>query len=262
MSKNTKIIAIISIIVIFFAGLFIWYLSKLGGGEKVKTVQNNTVVFEQPRLKIFEETLYLNEFPDKILIHDSNIIIVKPEQANQITTVYDVNTKKQVDTHESIVLDYVNKNFLYNKHGVQTFYNEKDLGIHCDKGFIQDPTTILCVTAKQKDPLDNKLMSINPQTLEKHDLYSPQNLITAIYVANGTLYVGQTNIVSKKTFLQVGDTVIPTPTQVDMLFPLQGMMHYATFKSSSLQREAVYYQIQKNNDLVLQETGRIVLHKQ
>lgn len=261
MSRNTKIIGIVIIIVLFFAGLFVWYLSKFGGGEKAKTFQNNTIVFEQPRLKIFDETLYLNEFPDKILVHDSSVIVVKPERADQVTTVYDVNTKGQVDTHNDIVLDYLNKNFLYNKHGIQTFYNEKDLKIHCDKGFIQDTTRILCVTAKQKDPLDNKLISINPQTLEKHDLYSPQSLITAVYFANGVIYMGQTNIASKRTFLQVGDIVIPTPTQVDILFPLQGIMHYATLKSSSLQRQAAYYQIEKNNDLVLQETGRIVFYK-
>lgn len=260
MSKNTKIIAIVSIIGLFFAGLFIWYLSKLGGGETVKTVQNNAVVFEQPRLKIFEETLYLNEFPDKILIHDSNIIVVKPEQANQITTVYDVNTKRQIDTHESIVLDYVNKNFLYNKHGVQTFYNEKDLGVHCDKGFIQDPTTILCVTAKQKDPLDNKLMSINPQTLKKHDLYSPQNLITAVYVAKGTLYVGEQNIVSKKTYLKVGDTIVETPSQVSIIYPMQNSMYYATFQSQSLQREAGYYRIDEKGKVWMKEKGKITFY--
>src|ERR1700722_9146738 len=116
-NSNYRKYIIIGGIIFFFGFIFIFNLIKLGvfnQDAKKSTVLNNQVVFEQPKLRIFDVTRYINQFPDTIHIHYPNFIVVVPEDAKQITTVYSLEQKKAVSTFNDIVLDYANGNYLYN----------------------------------------------------------------------------------------------------------------------------------------------------
>ncbi len=256
-------VLIIAAIIMFFGVYFIYTLNKLGVFTKKHSKEipavSPTVVFEQPKLHVFDETLYLNEFPDTVRFHNPYLIVVQPE--TRASRIYNLITKRQEKETMEIPLDYWQGNILYNWHGVTTFYNKKSLSLRCDKGFIKSVSEILCVVPKTKDPLDNKLISIDPQTGKKHDLYSSQNLITAISFINGQLYIGETNITSKNTDIRVGDTTIQTPSPVDVIYQMKGNVYYATFKSSQIKRQAAYYRIDLSGKTVLlQETEKILFY--
>ncbi|MGH7204405.1 MAG: hypothetical protein ACREHC_08230, partial [Candidatus Levyibacteriota bacterium] len=174
-NKKLQTIVIISGIALFFGILLVYYLARLGvfaEDTKKTKVLNNRVTFEQPKLSVFDETRYINVFPDTIHIHYPYLMVVVPEDTKQITTIYSLEEKKQIVIFHDILLDYSNKNFLYNYHGGNTFFNNKNLKLHCDQGFIKSNIEILCIVPKASDPMDNKLISINPQTLASKDVYS------------------------------------------------------------------------------------------
>jgi len=248
-------------IILFFVIYLLITLSKLGlfvlAPSKTTTVNNPTVDFEQPKLHLFDETLYLNEFPDTIRMHNPYLIIVQPEERK--SQIVNLTTQKKEKETMDIPLDYWKGDMLYNWHGTTTYYNKKSLNLHCDEGFIKSATEILCVTAKANDPLDNKLISLNPKTGAQHEVYSSQNLITAVYYVDRVLYVGEVNIVSKKTYILAGDIMIETPSSVDVVYQMNNAMYYGTFKSAQINRQAAYYQIQPDKKRVLlQATGKIL----
>ena len=190
-SKQIKVL-IIGGIVLFFGAYFIYTLSKLGifksKQPQASTVISKNVLFELPKLYVFDETLYLNQFPDTVRVHHPYLIVVQPETRS--SKIYNLETKKvEKEVKNDIPLDYWKGDTLYNWHGVTTFYNSKNLGLRCDIGFIKSVNEILCVIPKAKDPLDNKLISIDPQTGKKHNLYSSQNLFTIVSFSIRQLYI-------------------------------------------------------------------------
>lgn len=264
--KHIKIFILVGII-LFFGAMFFYYFSRLGifSEDNPKTiVRNDRVVFEQPKLSIFDETRYINEFPDTIRIHYPYLLVVVPEDTKKITTVYSLEEKKEVASYNDIVLDYYNGNFLYNYHGGKTYFKEKDLGIHCDYGFIKSESEVLCITAKTTDPLDNKLISINPQTLSRKDLYSSQNALTAVYFDKSTLYIGEYNYAKKKAYLTVNDKQTEMDDLVSIIYPMQGQFYAASFKSAHNKKTESYYGINNTNKELtvrLINKGKLVLHK-
>ena len=139
--------------------------------------------------------------------------------------------KKQIATFNDIVLDYTNDTFLYNSHGGATYYKNKNLGIHCDQGYIKSETEILCITSKASDPMDNKLITINPQTLTQHDVYSSPNALTAVSVNKNTLYIGAYNYNEKKAYLRVNNKEIAVGDIINILYPMENQMYMASYKS-------------------------------
>lgn len=267
-NRNLTIIVVIGIL-IFFTGLFLYYLNRSGffshQSEQKNGVVNMTITFEQPKLKIFDDLYFLNEFPDRIRIHHPYVLIVIPENYKQVTTVYDTKKKAKVATLNDIALDYDNGNFLYNKNGLITYYNKQSLGLHCSEGFIKSSIEILCVTPKASDPIDNKLISINPQTLVKHDIYSSQNHLGAINVINGSLYIAEVNISTKKTYLTVNNKSFEMPAPVDIIYSIGQNTYFATLKRSEQKQEVKYFLIEKKgNEFVakLQEKGKILFYKE
>jgi len=208
-NNSTRIkIAIIGGILLFFGIIFIYNLVKLGifnQDSQKPTVLNNKVVFEQPKLTVFDETRYINQFPDIIHIHYPYFIVVVPEDTKQITTVYSLTKKQKIASYNDIVLDYYNGSFLYNYHGGNTYYKGGNLKLHCDQGFIESSTNILCVTQNSDNPLYSDLISINPHTLSEKTLYSPQDAITAVYYSNNTLYIGEYNYTTHQPFLTINN---------------------------------------------------------
>lgn len=250
-NNNMIKVFVIAGIMIFFGALFVFYLSTLGifaEDTNANTVRNDRVIFEQPKLSIFDETRYINEFPDTIRIHYPYLIVVVPEDTKKITTVYSLEEKKEVATYNDIVLDYHNGNFLYNFHGGNTFFKGKDLGVHCDHGFIKGETEILCITAKTSDPQDNKLITIIPQTLAKKDLYSSQNALTAVYYDKSTLYVGEYDFTKGKAYLTINSKKTEVEYLINIFYPMQNKFYAASFKSAHNNRTESYSEIVRSKN--------------
>ena len=253
-NNSTKIkIAIIGGIILFFGIIFIYNLVKLGifNQDMQKTnVLNNTVVFEQPKLRIFDETRYINQFPDMIHIHYPYFIVVVPEDTKQITTVYSLIQKKEVASYNDIVLDFYNDNFLYNYHGGNTYFNGKNLKVHCNQGFIRSDTEILCIAQNTNNPLYSDLISINPKTLTQKTIYSPQNAITAVYFQNSTLYLGEYNYTSHQAYISINGKKTKVDDFISIIYPFKNNMYVATLKNSENNLSGSYSEIVNSNKKV------------
>jgi hypothetical protein len=237
---------IIGGIILFFGTIFIYNLIKLGvfNQDFQKTsVLTNTVVFEQPKLSIFDDTRYINQFPDTIHIHYPYFIVVVPEDTKQITTVYSLTKKTKIASFNDVVLDYYNGSFLYNYHGGTTYYNGKNLKYHCDQGFIKSDTDILCVIQNSMKPSYSDLMSINPQTLTTMTIYSPQDAITAIYYMNNSQYIGEYNYNTHQTFITLNGKKITVNNYVSIFYPMKNSRYTATFKNDKNNLIATYSRI-------------------
>ena len=242
----TKKMIIIGGIIFFFGIIFFYNLIKLGifnQDSQGTAILNNTVVFEQPKLRVFDETRYINQSPDTIRIHYPYFIVVVPEDTKHITTVYSFTKKQEIASYNDVVLDYYNGSFLYNYHGGHTYYKGKNLNVHCNLGFIKSATDILCVTQNSSDPLFNDLISINPQTLTAKTLYSPQNAITAIYYYKNILYVGEYNYAIHQAYITTNGTRAKINTFVSIIYPAKNNLYSGTFKNDNAQLTASYSQL-------------------
>lgn len=264
--KEQRKVIVIAGIILFFGILFLTSLAKLGvfkEDQQKQTILNDKIIFEQPKLSIFDETRYINQYPDMIYLHYPYFIVVVPEDIKQISTVYSLTQKKQVASFNDIVLDYYNGNFLYNYHGGDTFYNKKNLGIHCTQGFIKSNTEILCVVQNSTNPLYSDLISINPQTLTTKILYSPQNAITAIYYDKNTLYLGEYDYNTHQAYLTINEKKSKVKTFINIIYTRENTMFIGTFKNDNNSFVASYSQlISKNGQIVsiLQSKGEIIFY--
>ncbi len=261
-AKNKKHLIIVGI-AIFFGILLLYYLARLGifseDNKKVR-VLNDRVVFEQPKLSIFDETRYINEFPDTIRIHYPYLIVVVPEEKKKITTVYSLEEKKEVASLNDIVLDYYNGNFLYNYHGGNTYFKDKDLGISCEHGFIKSNTEILCIIASDSDQPKNKLISINPQTFTTKDLYSSQNALTAVYFDKSTLYIGEYDFNKQKAYITINNQTAEVEDLINIIYPMDNKMYAASFKSVHNNKTESYFEVNnvnEKNEIKLVQKGKI-----
>lgn len=258
-NTNNKKYIIIGGIILFFSIIFIFNLMKLGAfnqDSQIPTVLNNQVIFEQPKLRIFDDTRYINQFPDTIHIHYPNFIVVVPEDSNQITTVYSLTKKQKIASFNDIVLDYYNGSFLYNFHGGNTFFKGKNLKYHCNQGFIKSDTEILCVTQNTSNPLFSELISINPQTLSTKTLYSPQNAITAVYLENGSLYIAEYNYTNHQAYITINGMTTKVSSLISIIYPIQNNMYTATLKNTENNLSGSYSKIvNSNNEVVINIIG-------
>ena len=263
-NKRNITILIVGAILLFFVIYFLFFVERhFLQPQNEGNTTSSEVVFEQPKLKVFGQTRYLNEFPDTIRIHYPYLLVISPEEYKRVTTVYDLEHRKEIGTFKDILLDYWQGSVLYNK-GEKTFYNQTSLGAKCDQGLIKSNTEILCIVPKSTDPLDNKLVSFNFQTGKEDTLYSSPNLLGSINLINGVLYIGEYNITSKKSFLTANNKTHEVPTQVDIVYPMKDKLYYATFKRSEQHIEAQSYKIVVlGNDISTKqiEEGKIVFYE-
>jgi hypothetical protein len=264
--KKQKTIAFIAIgVFLLIVTLQVFFsthknVSKLFQHQTNTSVGVGTVVFEQPKLYIFGELQYINEFPDRVHLHSPYFIVVTPADTNHITTVYNMKTQKKIAQFKGIGLDYFDGDFLSTQNK-SSFFNNKKLGVQCDQGFIQSKTEVYCITAKNDDPLDNKLILINPQSLSQKDVYSSANFLESVSVINGGLYISELNVTTHQAYITVGNKTIEVPTQADIMYPMGTKVYYATFKVTERNQDARYYQIEtKNNELTtkLVEKGKVI----
>jgi len=259
-------IAIIGGVALFFSILFLISLARLGvfkEDQEKQTLRNDRIVFDQPKLSIFDETRYINQYPDTIHMHYPYFIVVVPEDTKQITTVYDFNQKRAIASFNDIVLDYYNGNFLYNYHGGNTYYKGKNLGVHCTQGFIKSSTEILCVIQNSTNSLYSDLIIIDPQTLITKTLYSPQNAITAIYYDKNTLYLGEYDYNAHQAYLTINGKRSKVNTFINIIYPRENNMFIGTFKNDNISFVTSYSQlVSKNGQIanILQSKGEITFY--
>ena len=260
--RNKLKIGVLFLFILFFIvyGIFMHGKYASGSNNEVQTQTKTKVVFEQPTLQIFDFKEQLNVYPDRITIHYPYLVIIRPDDWQ--SEIYNIDTKKKEKEVNEVLLDYFNGNMVYNKDGVETYYNDKELKIVCDRAFIRSTTEIFCVTRPDLSQQANKLISINLQTLEKKDVYDPQNDITAIYFDKGILYVGEYDFHKNKAFISVGEKIVPTADLVNVFYPMRGNMYAASFKSLRNSQTESYYEIINNSNLTtkLIKKGSIIFN--
>lgn len=224
-----KIVVICLIVFLLFYGMFMYFKYFKHESEQGNSAENNSIIFTQPNLQIFSYKETLNLYPDRVLMHYPYFIVVKPDEWK--STIYNIDAKKKEKIIPEIVLDYYMGNIVYNKQGYDTIYNNKKLGILCDQAFIKSDQEIICITRPDKNQIANKLITIDPQTLEQEDLYESQNILSAIYFEKNTLYIGEYNFEAKKAYLTVNGKIISSPDLINVIYPIRNEIYIASFKS-------------------------------
>ena len=260
----TGLLIIAVIYGVYFLSLSRYYSQN--NKTKPTTVINNSIFFERPKLKIFDEDIrYLNEFPDTVIIHNKYFLVVVPEAKKDVTTVYDTVLKKKIATFQYVALDYDGRKFLYTKDGIDTFFGNINLHIQCSAGVIKANSTIYCITPDSNNPQMNKLVSINPVTLKKKEVYSSGNYLTAVNIINGSLYIGERDLQNGNSYLIVNGNTIQTPTAVQTIYPIGNNVYFATRSSRFSSSQDVYYEISTANDKVKIKPagkGRIIFYEE
>lgn len=262
---------VISFGVLLITIIYIFYFFSLGrnfknGNPSASKILNDSIYFERPKLKIFDENIrYINEFPDTVSIHGRYFLVVVPENKKDVTTVYDTILKRKIASFQYVALDYDGRNFLYTKDGIDAFFGNTDLHIHCKEGVIKDNTAIYCITPNSDNPQINSLVIINPSNLDKKEIYSSQNYLVSLSLINGHLYIGEKNLQTGKNFLTMDGKTIPTQTAVQIIYPIGNTVYFATRGDRFSNNADVYYEIRNiNNQLTIKlvEKGKIIFYEE
>lgn len=219
-------------------------------------LKNTTVYLENSKLQVFGDAYSLETYPDKILMHYPYLLVI---QASKLTTfIYNLETKSKDKELKQAILDYDGKNSLYNQDKF-TFFNDKNLNLLCDLGFIKSVDEILCVTKVDPNFAENKLTSINVTSKKQKDVYVPKNLITAISVINNTTYLGVSDLYTHKSFLTIADKKVEFLDVVSFLYQMDSKPYIASLKSTFNNNIESYYAIDKGS--VLRQLGNKIYIK-
>lgn len=254
--KIGVILIAIIFIAIYSVVMYIKYFSNTAQSKTVKI--NDQVIFQQPKLKFFELQQTLNEYPDRITIHYPYLVIVRPEEFR--SEIYNMDTKRKEKQIAEVLLDYDGMNMIDNKQS-NTYFNKIDLELLCDQAFIKSQTEILCITRPDQSSQENKLIVINPETLAEKDVYESQNVLTAVYFAKDTLYVGEYDFTQNKAYITINGESAPIGDLVNIIYPMKDSMYASSFKSLRNNKIESYYEIQMLDGKVLSkqvEKGEIV----
>lgn len=250
--KQRKIlqIGVVALLAVFLVIYF--QFPKQKPKEQAK---NNSVYIENSTIYVFDDSYSLENYSDKVLPHYPYLVVLKPTSSQSI--IYNLETKEK-NTDKRYVIDYDGSDFLYND-GKTTWFNEANLSLLCDIGFIKSKDEVLCVTRINSNDSNNKLISINPETKAKKDLYVPKNLITAVSVVNGELYVGSINQFDNKSSLRIGDKDVEFPDVASFIYQMSGKAYVASLKSAFNNNEECFYLI-NGGKLVKQEIDKLTLY--
>ncbi len=250
--KQRKLLqfGVVILLMVFLGAYFL--IPKQKPEEKVR---NNSVYIEKSILHVFDDSYSLEQYPDRVLVHYPYVIMVKPTQSQSIA--YNVLTKDKKDFNETIV-DYDGENKLTNQ-GKISWFNQIDLGLLCDIGFIKSNSEVLCVTRIFPNDSNNKLISIDPNTKKQKDIYSSQNLVTAISVINEELYIGSIYQFNNKSYIRINDKEAEFPDVVSFIYQMNGKPYVVSLKSAFNNQTENYYEI--NNLNIKKQIGKITIYK-
>lgn len=251
--KQRKILQIgVVVLLATFLGVYLLFPKQ----KPKEQVKNNSVYIENSVAHVSDESYSLENYSDKVLPHYPYLIVLKPTKNQSI--IYNLETKAKL-TDKRYVIDYDGTNFLYND-GKTTWFNLTNLSLLCDNGFIKSKDEVLCVTRINSNDSNNKLISINPETKVKKDLYVPKNLITAVSVINGELYIGNINQYDNKSLLRIGEKDIEFTDVASFIYQMNGKPYVASLKSVFNDNKESHYLIEGNS--ISQQSGKILLFDQ
>lgn len=246
-------IAVAVIVLVFIAGFFFFTQKK----EYIPTLKNNTVYIQNSKLQVFDDNYDISQYPDRISLHYPYLLVIKP--TIQTTYIYNLEQKSKEKEVKEVLLDYSNGNQLYNK-GKTTFFNDRNLGSLCDKGFIKNPEEILCLVKFNVNAMNNMLITINPNTLKSRDLYISQNLLTDLKVINNKIYLGEIDTYNHKNRILVDKEPIGVPNIISAIYEMNGQPYFAAFRSELNGSTESYYLIE-GDKVTRQEEDKVYLLK-
>lgn len=222
-------------------------------------IKNPTVYIQNSTLYAFDDTPMIMDYTDKLSVHYPYLIFVKT-QANT-SHVYNLVQKREEKQLKEMLLDYTGTNQLLNQ-GKTTFFNNQDLGLLCDKGFIKNPVDVLCVTRFSSSKGDvYKVVDINPQTKKQQDIYIAKGIITDVKEIQNKLYIGEIDPATNKSYLVIDKNRVETPNLISLIYEMNAKSYFASFKSVLNKNTESYYLISES-EVVRQKGDRIYLFKQ
>ncbi|MGH7203113.1 MAG: hypothetical protein ACREHC_01575 [Candidatus Levyibacteriota bacterium] len=268
-NKKQKIIILSIVLGMLLVLTILFYIATNQKSGRVvnipneKKITSGSIIFGQPNLYIFNDRRIINQYPDIIRFHYPYFLVITPGDYEHTSTVYSITEKRKVKEFNKVILDYFNGDVL-STDGKTTFFNKKNLNMQCSQGYIKDKTSVYCIVPKDNDPLNNKLISVNPQNGVSQDFYNSDKLITTFTFINNMTYIAEEDTTTQKTYLRIGTLEKVIPTQADIIYPMEGKQYYATFKVNDENREASYYEIlHTGSDITtkIMQKGGIVLWK-
>jgi len=253
--KQRRILQItVAIIALVFIGIFLFFTQK---EKPAETLKNTTVYVQNSKLQVFDDKYDISQYPDRISLHYPYLLVIKP--TIQTTYVYNLEQRKKEKEVKEVLLDYSNGDQLYNK-GRATYFNSRDLGTLCDKGFIKNPEEILCLAKYDINATDHKLISINSQTLKSKELYKAADILSDVKVINNKIYLGEIDTYNNKNHILVDKEPIGIPNIVSIIYEMNGQPYFAAFKSELNGNTENYYLIE-GDKVTKQEDDKILLYK-
>lgn len=243
--------------VVFALVVFLLVFFFLNKKSETPTVKNPTVYLQNSKLQVFDETIPLSQFPDKISMHYPYLLVVKPEK--KITYIYNLEQKQKEKDVKVALLDYDKGNMLYNE-GKATVFNEHSLGVLCENGFIKSNQEILCVTKINPNNVENKLVSVDITTKKQKEVYVSKNLITDIAMINNDIYLGEIDLFNHKSYLLINKDRIEVPNLVSLIYQMNGKPYFASFKSE-LNKNTESWYLMNGNKAIKQENNKIFLYR-
>lgn len=247
---------VVILLLIFLVGFFFFEFNK-NKKEETPKLKNTTVYIQDDKLQVFDDTYTFIPYPDKLLIHYPYLVLIKT--GIQTSYIYNLEQKKKEKVVKDILLDYTNGNQLITK-GKTTFYNNQDLGILCEKGFIKSTNEVLCVTKYTQNAFNYKLIGINTKTHAQKDLYTSEGALTDVKVINDKTYLGEVMTLTKNTRIVIDNNPIVSPNIISIIYQMNGKPYFASFKSALNNNIQSYYLIDGAN-VIKQEGNRIYLYK-
>ncbi len=243
-------LGVVVLLGIFLAGYFL--LRKSPTPEE--QLKNNTVYIEDSVLHVFDDTISIAEYPSRVTVHYPYLLVILPKK--QTTKVYNLETKSKEKTFGEALLDYSNDKVLKNI-GKTTFFDEQDLEVLCDKGFIKSDIEILCLTKVTANTVENKLISISVPDKKQKEIYVSKDIITDFSVVNDKIYIGEINLHNKQNYLIVDGEKTEVSSVVSLIYEMGGEPYFATLKGALSEKE-IFYKIE-NNKAVDLNSSRIYL---
>lgn len=248
---NKKMRRSLQIGVVLLLALFLSvYLLLMRKPTTAPAVKNPTVYIQNSNLQVFDDSYSLAQYPDRVSLHYPYLLVIKP--SIKTTYIYNLEQKRKETEVKEVFLDYFQGNQLYTQ-GKTTYYNNEDLGVLCDKGFIRNPDEILCLSAYDVNASQNELISINPKTRTKKYMYRSQGILSDVKVINNHIYLGEIDTYSNKSRILIDQNPINVPSVVSIIYQMNGLPYYASFKSELNQNTESYYLI--DNDQVIKQAG-------
>ena len=241
------------VLVVFLAGFFLLRKSPTPVPEQ----KNETVYIQDSTLYVFDDTISIAEYPSRVAVHYPYLLVILPKK--QVTHVYNLEEKKKEKDFSETILDYADGKVLRNG-GKTTLLDTLDLGVLCDKGFIQSSSQVLCLTRVTTNNVENKVISISIPDKKQKEVYVSGDIITDFSVIKGRVYIGEIKLHNKQNYLLVDGEKTEVPSVVSLIYEMGGEPYFATLKGA-LSEQEVYYQIKSGRMSEVGNKTKIILFK-